>query len=661
MYEQYFRLTGQPFPSVPMSERYFPTHTAEQARQNAIRCIEQAQGPALVVGSAGSGKSLLCQTIASHFHTQYRIAMLNSARLCTRRALLQNILFELKLPYRGLEEGELRLSLVDHLEPSGHCPHGMLLIVDEADVLPIRLLEEIRMLTNLVRENRPRVRLMLAANPSFEERLANPKLNSFNQRIASRSYLQSLNREETKNFVRHQLITCGANPHGIFTEDALEAIATATDGVPRLINQLCDHAMMLACLAKESPMDAQGIQEAWSDLQQLPAPWWGHESSERSVLEFGSLSDSEGSITVGEPVTPADSDSPGSSTPVESSHLLEESMERASEAVEELMDTSLEDELDDEPITIRVNQFSERDHEFSNDSPFANHDLNADDSEDDSPEWDALDTIADLIVDDFDDELATYRDTETPGTFTAGESSKETSEAELETVEPPRDAFLKDGQDPETVGGFQPQFGDGDSSIRPNESWRGIRHVDRNQPNTETNELDAHEVHREATAQHKEAADSRGTDSSSTAAPDVELVFHRGHDPFGGPFDEEEVVEDVYDASSITVTPQLATEELFDACTSETTFAEGLNFPPEDFDPASDPVMPNNAQEPSSHGGNSDIRDDRDLIFVEDTEALEPSGSRRSDSLDENHRYRQLFAAISQPAPDNTTGPLHQG
>ena len=106
---------------------------------------------------------------------------------------------------------------------------------------------------------------------------------------------------------------------------------------------------------------------------------------------------------------------------------------------------------------------------------------------------------------------------------------------------------------------------------------------------------------------------------------------------------------------------RLAAEELFDACTSQTTFTEDLNFPPQDFDPASDPVMPNSAQESYSHGGNSDINDDRDLIFVEDTEALEPSGSRRSDSLDENHRYRQLFAAISQPAPDNSTGPLHQG
>ncbi len=68
--------------------------------------------------------------------SRFQVATLASARLCTRRALLQNILFELKLPYRDREEGELRLSLIDHLEPTDKCPHGMLLLVDECTHCP---------------------------------------------------------------------------------------------------------------------------------------------------------------------------------------------------------------------------------------------------------------------------------------------------------------------------------------------------------------------------------------------------------------------------------------------------------------------------------------------------------------------------------------------
>ena len=147
---------------------------------------------------------------------RFRVAMLASARLCTRRALLQNILFELKLPYRDRDEGELRLSLIDALEPSDECPHGMLLIVDEAHMLPLRLLEEIRMITNLVRQGQPRVRLVLAASMVLDERMASPRLESFNQRVAARCYLQSMNRDETCGYIRAQIGAVGGNPDRVF-------------------------------------------------------------------------------------------------------------------------------------------------------------------------------------------------------------------------------------------------------------------------------------------------------------------------------------------------------------------------------------------------------------------------------------------------------------
>src|SRR5688500_18751927 len=199
MYERHFRLSQRPFAPAPQPDWYIAVGAIEHARLTLSRLIERSEGPGLVVGPAGSGKSLLCQTLAKQFRGRLHVALLGNVRLATRKALLQNILFELKLPYREMDEGELRMSLIDHLEKPG-ASDGLLLVVDEAQTLPLRLFEEIRLLTNLVQNGQSRVRLVLAGSMALEERLASPKLESFHQRIAARCYLQSLNREETASY-----------------------------------------------------------------------------------------------------------------------------------------------------------------------------------------------------------------------------------------------------------------------------------------------------------------------------------------------------------------------------------------------------------------------------------------------------------------------------
>lgn len=299
IYESFFRLTARPFPAAPVADRYVPVGSMEQARETITRCVERAEGPAVILGSAGTGKSMLCQVLAHRLRDRYQVAVLDSARLCTRRALLQNILFELQLPYRDREEGELRLALIDYLQPREDRPNGLLLIVDEAHTLPLRLLEEIRMLTNVVRHGQPRVRLVLAAHLAFDERLASPRLESLNQRIAARCYLQSLNCDETCQYVRTLLGGVGGSPDAFFSADAWRAIFRATDGVPRLINQVCDHVLLLAAVGGHHTIDARGIEEAWADLQQLPSPW-SYENrpgtvdtgAQEGMLEFGELDDS---------------------------------------------------------------------------------------------------------------------------------------------------------------------------------------------------------------------------------------------------------------------------------------------------------------------------------------------------------------------------------
>ena len=294
MYEAFFGFSQRPFASVPRVDQYFPGTAIEGARQTLARCVQRGEGVGMLVGPSGTGKTLLCRVLAEQFKDSFEVALLSSGRLGTRRAMLQAVLYELGQPYRGMDEGEARLALTDHLAFGEDRPSGLVLLVDEAHALPVRLLDEVRMLTNLVHDGQPRVRLVLAGGPVLEERFASPKLESFSQRLVGRCYLESFNRTETESYVYAQIDRVGGEGEAVFPREVCQAVYQATDGVPRLINQLCDHALLLAYAGGRQQLDAAAVEEAWADLQQLPTPWNADtpgDGPQEGVVEFGGLVD----------------------------------------------------------------------------------------------------------------------------------------------------------------------------------------------------------------------------------------------------------------------------------------------------------------------------------------------------------------------------------
>ncbi len=294
MYEVFFGLQSRPFGAAPQPECYFPAATIETALQTLTRCIERAEGTGMVVGPPGTGKTLLCQFLAKRFRERLDVVVLANGRLGSRRALLQGILHGLGQPYRNMDEGELRIALTDYLCGPKTTSAGLLLLADEAHTLPLRCLDELRMVTNLAVRGQPRTRLVLVGNALLEERLAHPKLDSFSQRIAARCYLEAMTRTETESYIRAQIAAAGGNGGEIFPSETCTAVYHATGGVPRLVNQVCDHALVLAHAAGQRRVGPEQIQEAWADLQQLPTPWNTESRRERSpsaVIEFGSLDD----------------------------------------------------------------------------------------------------------------------------------------------------------------------------------------------------------------------------------------------------------------------------------------------------------------------------------------------------------------------------------
>jgi len=260
----------RPFMAAPRTQFYFPAQAIDGGLHSIERAIRRAEGVALVVGQPGTGKSLLLAKLAEHVRDDFDVALLSGARILTRRALWQSILAEIGEPYRGIDEGELRMALVERIRGLAATGAGLVVLVDEAHTLPTRLIEELRLLTN-VPTPLPAVHIVLAGGTRLEELLGLQRMESLAQRIAVRAYLEPLDHAETVTYLRALPRAAGLDWDRLFAPGCDDAVFTATDGVPRLVNQLCDQALVTAGEAARRVTPAD-IAAAWREIQRLPGP-----------------------------------------------------------------------------------------------------------------------------------------------------------------------------------------------------------------------------------------------------------------------------------------------------------------------------------------------------------------------------------------------------
>jgi hypothetical protein len=173
--------------------------------------------------------------------------------------------------YRDLDEEELRIGLVDRIRGLAATGSGLVVLVDEAHTLPRRLLEELRLLSGVVTAY-PAVHLVLAGTIRLEEMLGESDLEGIAQRIAVRGYLEALDYEETCRYVRTQMYCAGLDWDSRFEPECDAVVYSLTEGVPRLINQLCDQAIRLAEQRIADEVGKQDLAAAWEEIQNLPAP-----------------------------------------------------------------------------------------------------------------------------------------------------------------------------------------------------------------------------------------------------------------------------------------------------------------------------------------------------------------------------------------------------
>jgi type II secretory pathway predicted ATPase ExeA len=295
MYEDQFLLKRRPFAATPDPRCFLASGQIQSALDELVVCVEQGQGVAVVSAPAGTGKTLLCERLRSELESRFQVVLLPHASFLTRRAILQSILADLNHSYRRQDEQELRLELSPAIRALSPKREAMVLILDEAHMLAEDLLEELRILSDLSDHGRPLVRLVLVGQPGIEETLARPSLEALNQRIRAHVCLDSFDRATAVDYIDYRITWAGGRTGEIFTPDALDLIYRASDGVPRCINQLCDHALLLAYVAEQKPVTAATIREALKDLRQLPLHWneslLADQSDEPTVSAFDAIDD----------------------------------------------------------------------------------------------------------------------------------------------------------------------------------------------------------------------------------------------------------------------------------------------------------------------------------------------------------------------------------
>ena len=299
MYQSHFHLNDRPFASAPNPDHYFPAASVEQAREVIALNVERASGASIVMGPVGSGKTLLCQLLSNQFENELPVCLLNGDRLQQREELVTALLHGLGLPYHGLGQADLRTTLTDHLTGQG-CRAGILVVIDDAERMPEDVFEELRVLTNVDRDGQPAIRLVLAGANSLDECVSNPRLESLNQRIVGRLFIENFNREETADYIRARINASGGDANTIFSAEAWDRVFLATNGVPRLVNQICDHALLMASVMEVDTVDGDTVEAAWADLQQLPMPKpiETPQAGGGDVVEFGSLDDDESAFDI---------------------------------------------------------------------------------------------------------------------------------------------------------------------------------------------------------------------------------------------------------------------------------------------------------------------------------------------------------------------------
>ena len=254
MYKAFYNLKRNPFEITPDPSFLFPTGRHNEALAALYYGVRRRKGFVVLTGEVGTGKTLLLRCLLQSLKQSKDVAYayIFNGRLSPIE-FLQYIVSDLGLPGTSKNKGELLLQIAHYVIARSEKRLTTVLVVDEAHHLSIEILEEIRLLSNLETADEKLLQILLVGQPELDDKLDSPALRQLKQRVALRSRLVPLDSEETKGYIQRRLYLAGSpGPAALFPPETIAAVYQHSQGLPRLINTICENAL-IAGYARQMP------------------------------------------------------------------------------------------------------------------------------------------------------------------------------------------------------------------------------------------------------------------------------------------------------------------------------------------------------------------------------------------------------------------------
>ncbi len=267
MYEVYFNLKEKPFTITPDPGYFYSSYKHQQALDSLLYAINDRRGFVVITGEIGSGKTTVCRTLLNRLDCNVKTAIINNTHL-TNKQLIANILDEFEVCYDDGDKYQLLRQLNDFFIEQHAADNIIVLIIDEAQNLSRSVLEELRMLSNFETDKAKLVQIVLMGQPELKDKLYHKSLTQLRQRVAIHYHLDGLTIEETYQYVKHRVAVASHDPEinkNLFSSEALDALYKYSNGIPRLVNIICDNALLTAYAHDHHQISFETIIEAVED------------------------------------------------------------------------------------------------------------------------------------------------------------------------------------------------------------------------------------------------------------------------------------------------------------------------------------------------------------------------------------------------------------
>ncbi len=267
MYNSFFGLDADPFRVNPDPRFFYASESHREALATLTYAVREKKGFIVLTGEVGTGKTTVVNALLRTVDPDVQTAYIFNTRLSLGDffgSLFDELGLERVRPYR---KGEVLRRLNHHLIERLRKGQQTVLIIDEAQNLSSNLLEEIRMLSNLETPQSKLIQIILVGQPELERKLARENLRQLRQRVELRHRIRTLTQEESGEYVCERLLLAGHETGRVFSRGALHALYLHSLGIPRVINVLCDNALLSGFARESLQISAQMVHEAARDLR----------------------------------------------------------------------------------------------------------------------------------------------------------------------------------------------------------------------------------------------------------------------------------------------------------------------------------------------------------------------------------------------------------